>query len=239
MATVLTGIITPALRACGQIGAGASPTTEEQADCLIALNAMVMGLNNEGLMAYTNEEQTLTTAASDASYTIGASGDVNTTRPVEVLAAWGVDGSSVSQPPMRIIQDGEYAGIPNKTETADWPTRLLYRPSVGASAHGTIILHRVPNAIRTVKLLLRVPITEFAAVSTSLVLPPGWEEMYMANFCVRIAPTYETSAPPDIKELARNSKANIKRTNMRPLKAVTELPALLGQGSGGNILTGP
>jgi len=56
---------------------------------------------------------------------------------------------------------------------------------------------------------------------------------------VRIAPTYATSAPPAIKELARNSKANNKRTNMRPLKAVTELPALLGQGSSGNILTGP
>lgn len=239
MATVLTGIIAPALRACGQIGPGASPTSEEQADCLIALNAMVTGLNNEGLMAYTNEEQTLTVGASDASYTIGVSGDVNTTRPVKILAAWGVDGDNVSQPPMRIIDDDEYAAIDNKTDTADWPTLLLYRPSVGASAHGTIVLWPVPNATRTVKLLVRVPITEFAAVSTSLVLPPGWEEMYMSNFCVRIAPTYETSAPPDIKDLARISKANIKRTNMRPIKSFTELPALLGQAAGGNILSGP
>jgi hypothetical protein len=200
---------------------------------------MVTGLNNEGLMAYTNEEQTLTVGASDASYTIGTSGDVNTTRPVTILAAWGVDGDNVSQPPMRIINDDEYAAIDNKTDTADWPTKILYRPSVGASAHGTIILWPVPNATRTVKLLVRVPITEFAAVSTSLVLPPGWEEMYMSNFCVRIAPTYETTAPPDIKDLARISKANIKRTNMRTIKSFTELPALLGQASGGSILSGP
>jgi hypothetical protein len=239
VATVLTGIITPALQACGQVSAGESPTAAEQADCLIALNAMVTGLNNEGLMAYTNEEQTLTVGAGDASYTIGTSGDVNTTRPVKILAAWGVDGSSVSQPPMRIIDDDEYAAISDKTTEADWPTRLLYRPSVGASAHGTIILWPVPNATRTVKLLVRVPITTFAAVSTDLVLPPGWEEMYMSNFCVRIAPIFETSAPPDIKELARISKANIKRTNMRPMKAYTELPALLGQSCQSNILSGP
>lgn len=239
MATVLTGIITPALQALGQVAAGASPSTEEQADCLIALNAMVMGLNNEGLMAYTNEEQTLTTAASDASYTIGASGDVNTTRPVDVLAAWAVDASDISRPPMRIINDDEYAGIADKTTEGDYPTRLLYRPSVGASLHGTIIVWPVPNATRTVKLLLRVPLTEFAAVSTTLVLAPGWEEMFMANFCVRIAPIFERSAPPDIKELARTSKGNIKRANMRPIKAFSELPALLGQASGGNILSGP
>jgi hypothetical protein len=239
VATVLTGIITPALQALGQVASGATPTTAEQADCLIALNAMVSGFNNEGLMAYTNEEVTLTASDGDYSYTIGASGDVNTTRPVEILAAWGVDGSNVSQPPMRVITDDEYAAIPNKTEEADWPTKVLYRPTTGASLHGTIIFHPAPNATRTIKLLVRVPLTAFAAVSTDLVLPPGWEEMYMANFAVRIASSFETSASADIKELARVSKGNIKRTNMRPIKSFTELPALLGQACRGNILSGP
>ncbi len=226
-------IIDRSLRLLGQIGSGETASSDEATDGLEALNAMLDSWRNESLMAYANEEQTLTLANADSSYTIGTSGDVNTTRPVEIEAAWIVDSNSSY--PVRIIDDFEYALIPDKTTTSDWPDRLLYRPSM-ASSQGTIIVYPIPNATRTMKLLLRTPVTAFAATSTTVTLPPGWEKALAYNLALDLAPEFETEPSMAIVNGARESKAGIKRLNSRPIKSNSGLSELFGY-STANILT--
>lgn len=234
MATAQT-LIDRALRLIGQIGAGASPSSDESADALEALNDLIDDWRNEGLMCFALQEESLTLANADASYTIGATGDLATTRPVAIERAWIVD-DDVSHP-VRLITEQEYADIPAKTTAGDWPDRALYRPSI-TSDRGTLIVYPVPNATRTLKLLTRVPLAELAAVGTTVTLPPGYRKALIANLALEIAPEYQTSPSDEVVKMARESKANIKRINARPILAGNELGLMFGRGSS-NILSGP
>ena len=102
MATAAT-IINRALRLLGAISSGASADTDEMADGLIALNAMIDSWNNERLMIYAIQDESLTLVDGQASYTIGTSGNLNTTRPVSIEGAY-VRASSLDYP-VRILNE--------------------------------------------------------------------------------------------------------------------------------------
>lgn len=226
MATV-ANVIARSMRLLGQIGSGEAPTTDEYSDGLTALNAMLDSWRNDRLMCFAMQTLTLTLANGDDTYTIGTSGDVNTTRPVEIYSAYIV-ASNITYP-VRIINEAEYAAIPAKADTADWPDKLLFRPTV-ASSLATVIVHPVPNATRTMKLVARVPVTAFSATSDTVTLPPGWEEAMAANLAIRLAPEFETQPSPAVIQMAKEALAGIKRTNSaaQPKRLYTELALLAG-----------
>lgn len=226
MATVQT-IIDRSMRLLGQLGSGESPTPAETADALIAVNAMLDSWRNDRLMCFAFQTLSLTLANGDDTYTVGTSGDLNTTRPVDLLDAYIVE-SNVSYT-VEIIGEKEYASILDKTTTADWPNKILFRPSV-ASSQATVIVYPVPNATRTLKLVCRVPVTAFSAASDTVTLPPGWEEAMAANLAIRMAPEYETSPSPAIVQMAKESLSGIKKTNatVQPRRLNTQLATMFG-----------
>lgn len=234
MATAAT-LINRALRLLGQIPAGASPTTDESSDALIALNAMLSSWNNEKLLCFAYQTESLTLSSADSSYTIGTSGDLNTTRPVEIVRAWIT--SSDQDYPMAPLSEAEYAAIFDKTASADWPDRYLFRPTM-ASSLATFIVYPVPNATRTCKLVTRVVLAAFSATTDTVTLPPGWEEALATNLAIALAPEYETQASAEVRKMASNSLAGIKRTNAnaQPRRLYTELAVAFGANRG-NILT--
>ena len=234
MATVST-IINRSLRLIGQLPSGESPSTDEASDALISLNAMLSSWNNDKLMCFAYQTESLTLANGDSSYTIGTSGDLNTTRPVEIVRAWIT--SSDQDYPMRPLSEAEYAAIFDKTETADWPDRYLFRPTM-ASSLATFIVYPVPNATRTCKLVTRIVIAAFSATSDTVTLPPGWEEALASNLAIALAPEYGADVPAPVAKMARESLAGIKRTNAnaQPRRLYTELAVAFGANRG-NILT--
>lgn len=223
MATAQT-IIDRSLRLIGQIGAGLSPTADETADALEALNAMLMSWRNDRLMAYAIQTQDITVSASDTNVTIGPSGDLVSARPVRVENAYAVIDDMTYD--VRILNENEFAAIPDKTAQSDWPDRIwpqMTFPDV------TIWLYPIPTTTSTLRILTRVPLTEFSTAATTVSLPPGWEDAMAYNLAVRIAPEYETEASPTVKEMARSTIKSIKIINSRPQKLYTELPVLVGQ----------
>jgi hypothetical protein len=227
-----TTIITRALRLLGQIESGEDAGDDELSDGLIALNAMLDSWRNERLMCYALQEESLTLADGDAVYTIGPSGDLNTSRPVAIEAAWIVDSDGATHD-VEIITDADYAGIANKTTEGDWPDRAVYRPTMST---GTLVVYPVPNATRTLKLLTRVVIASLSS-GDSITLPPGWERALAFNLAIEIAPEYETAPSMEVMKIARESKAAIKRINT-PLVPVANETAAAFNASRGNILTG-
>lgn len=219
--------INRALRLLGQVEAGESPTSDESADALIALNAMLDSWRNDRLLCFAFQTESLTLANGDASYTIGTSGDLNTTRPVEIVEAWIT--SSDQDYPMRAMNEDEYAKIFDKTETADWPDRYLFRPSI-ASSQATFIVYPVPNATRTCKIVTRVVVSSFAAIADTVTLPPGWEEAIDANLAIALAPEYGVEPPQAVVKMARDALAGIKRTNAlaQPRRLGSDLYAMFG-----------
>lgn len=223
-------IIAGAIRKLGQTGAGEEPTDDEYADGLEALNALLDSWRNERLLCFSYRDETLPLEAGTASYSMGATGDLTTERPVEIKHAYIVDGDETY--PVRLIDEAWYAGIADKTEQSDWPDVLLFRPSmVGGNA--TIIVHPVPNAARTLKLVTRVPLTAFAATSDTVTLPPGWKRALTNNLAIEIAPEYEAQVPAGVAKAAADALAGIKRANRyaQPSVVGTELGAMFVGGT--------
>lgn len=223
-------LVNRALRLIGQIPAGEDATPDESDDALEALNAMLETWRNKRLMCFAMQEQSLSLTSGDNSYTIGPAGDLNTTRPVAIEAAWvAVDGYDH---PVRIIEDKEYALIPDKTQEGGYPEVANYKATM---ATGTLYVWPVQNTARTMKLLTRVPLSALTLAGT-VSLPPGWEEAIASNLAIRLAPEYEASPSAEVREMARDSMASIKAVNHRPIKGDSGLTGLVGHRSA-NIIT--
>jgi hypothetical protein len=225
-------IIERAMRLIGQLPAGGTPTVNEYADGLVALNAMISSWNNDRIMCFATREESLTLSSGTASYTIGPSGTLNTTRPVAIEAAY-VLSNGVSYD-VDVITDAQYAGIANKTAQSNFPEVIYYQPSMST---GTLYVYPVPNASATLKLITRTPLAAFAATSDTVTLPPGWEEALTYNLAVRFAPEFDTEAQPSVVQIATTSKASIKRANTKPAIMDGQI-ADLASGGSFNIFTG-
>lgn len=232
MATAAT-IIARSLRLLGQIPSGGTPSTEEYADGLTAVNAMLDSWRNDRLMCYARRDESLTMVVAQSSYSIGPSGDLSTTRPVRIDDAYVVYGT-LSDANIRILSDEEWDAIPDKTATSTWPNRINYRATMPT---GTLYAYPVPNAASVLHLLTWTPLTVFTAITDTVSLPPGWEEALASNLAINLAPEYETEPRPSVIKLATDSKAGIKRINGKPIKAYTELPYLVGGTRHANIET--
>lgn len=217
-------LISRAMRLIGVASVGETLSAEEVDAGLTALNAMLSSWRNERLMVYAIQEETLSMVASQSSYTIGPSGDLNTTRPVKIehafLRASGVDY------PVQIINDREYADIPEKTTDTDIIEKLYYAPSMST---GTLYVWPTPNTANVLHLFTWTPLSEIATSSTTITLPPGYEEMIVFNLAPRLAPEYGVQISQEVAGYAVDSMAAIKRINSQPIKAYTELPMFVGR----------
>lgn len=223
MATA-NSVIKRALRLIGVLASGETMSSEDAADGLEALNAMLDSWRNDRLMCYAIQDESLTLVSTQASYSIGPSGDLNTTRPVKIEAAY-VRASSTDYP-VTMLTDTEWDGIYNKASQSDCPEYAYYAPTMST---GTLYVWPVPNAANTLHLKTWTPLTSFSSLATVVTLPPGYEEALTFNLALRIAPEHGVSPSADVRETAITSKAGIKRVNSKPIKAYTELPKLVNQ----------
>lgn len=227
-------IIKRAMRLLGVLPSGGTPTTDEYADALEALNALLDSWRNEKLMCYAFRDESITPVASQSNYTIGDTGDLATNRPVAIESAY-VISSAVSYP-ITMRNELEYAAITSKASTADIPTDAYYNPTM---PNGTLWVWPVPTLTTpTIHIITRTPMLAFSTTATTAQLPPGWEEAMATNLAISIAPEYEREPSATVRKMAMESKANIKRINARPLKSFSELGVLLGR-SHTTILNGP
>jgi hypothetical protein len=234
MATAQT-LIDRALRLLGAIASGESPTAQESADALVALNNMIESWQLERLMVYTYADTAFTLTANDASYTVGPSANFNLTpRPSKIENIFVRDGSI--DYPVELVDQARWFAIPDKTTTSDIPSIAYYEPGYST---GTLLVWPVPSRAVSLHIVTWSVVSSFAATSTSVALPQGYERALAYNLAIEIAPEYQLQPPEAVVKIATDSLANIKRANQRPMIAYTELFPLLGGGqsdiySGGN-----
>lgn len=224
-------IINRATRLLGVLQPNTDLGANQSADALVALNAMQDGMRNDVGLCYAYQDESLTMVNGTNPYTIGTGGSLNTNRPVSIEDAYIV-ASNYSYY-VRIIEDDEYDSIPAKLTQSSWPDRINYRPTMPT---GTLYTYPVSNGTSAVlHLRTRVVLTAFVLTDT-IILPPGWEDMLAFNLAIALAPEYETQPSPVVMKAATDTKAAIKRLNLRPVKGSTGLPALVG-GLRSNIFT--
>jgi len=229
MATGQT-LVDRAGRLLGIVSSGTSLTSEESADALIAINAMLDSWRNDRLMCYALQDESLTLVDGDSSYTIGSGGQLNTTRPVSIEGCY-CRASDIDYT-VRLISFEEWNAIVDKTASSDIPEVAYYEPTM---ATGTLQVWPVPNTANVLHVTTRVPLTALV-LGTTVSLPPGWEEAIATNGAIAIAPEFQTEPSAAVIKMAKESLKGIKSINSRPVNAYTDLGAMFGA-SRSNIIT--
>lgn len=218
MATAQT-IIDRACRLLGTVSSGSSATAAESADALVALNAMLESWQLDKLMVYAVQDKTYTLAGSGA-ITLGAAGNI-TTRPDKIESAFVRSGDS--DYPLTERDLDWWVGVTDKTVTGDIPTDFYYE---GSYPQGVMNLYPVPSAANVLHVLMWVPFTAFAAVGTSVSLPPGYERALSYNLAIEMAPEFERQPSALVVKGAAESKAAIKKANSKPISSVSEIGSM-------------
>lgn len=216
MATGQT-LIDRACRLLGVVSSGDSASTDESADALIAMNAMIDSWRNDRLMAHAFVTESKAMVVGDSSYTFIAAGDFDGTRPVKIAEAYMTIGDT--DYPVEIITAQEWYAIEDKTTTSDLVEKVWYNPTMTS---GTVNVWPVPAATNTLTLVVWVPIADLA-LGTTVALPPGWEKAIAYNLAIEIAPEFGAQIPPAVAKGAVDSLAAIKRINSQPISGRSEL----------------
>jgi hypothetical protein len=228
-------LITAALKRIAVVGGGQTPSAEDSADALLRLNALLDSFATERLFIPSITRTTWTMVSGTAAYTVGSGGTVNVARPVYVQ---DVRFQDTSQSPtlemgLDLLTDQDYANIPQKSATSTYPTSYYYNPTFTGTGLATLTFWPVPTS-STLQGVLYAPatLTQIAALSTTLTLQPGYQWFLQEQLAVLLAPEFGIAASGELRESAREAKANIKRANIRLVEQATNEGYLLGGGGG-------
>lgn len=227
-------IISDALADIGAVDPLEALTADEAAHGLRKLNELLESWSNESLAVYQLLQEGFATVAGTASYTIGSGAAWNTARPLRIESAFLRD-SAANDTPLDVFNREEYDAIALKT-TRYRPEHLFYYPTV---ANGVVYLDGVPDAVYTVFLNSLKALQSFAALTTTVVLPPGYLRAIKSNLAIELAPGYQKTPSALLASIAMQSKAAIKRINSRTPKLSVADTAFQSEGrSGFNINIG-
>lgn len=209
-------LVTASLRLIGAAAPGESVSATEATDGLATLNRMISGFSNEKLMIYAKVREEFTLTANDGIYSMGSSGDFNTSRPQWIESATLEDQSQSPdvEIPIKIIRNAsEWAEIISKDATSTYPRYLFNEKTYPTD---TINLYPIPTAANKLVLYSVKPLTEISTLDTSVSVPAGYEECLIYNLAMRLAPEYGKQPSELVMMTAIESKASIKRVNHKP-----------------------
>lgn len=184
--TTARNIIEGAYKIAGMLGAGKTLGADEAADGLTMLIDMLNGMSlaDHNIHIFPIISKSL---SSGSSFTIGESGtpDWSTERPEWIASAY-TDATGIDKP-LRIIGKNEYNAIGSKSNVGppeylyydrDYPNgKLYFYPSIGGTA--ITVTMSVAIALSDAKDL---------ALTTTIDLPRGYDEMLKYNLALRVKP---------------------------------------------------
>ena len=208
--TTALDVIKRSMRLLGVYAIGETPSADESADALRALNAMLDSWANENLFVYAKTLDQIALTAGNGTYTIGPSGGTISARPNEVSSASYIDYQSVSYP-LSIATLNDFNQIPVKTLIAGIPNILYVLPNMPNS---TLQLWPVPSATMTLNLWSNKLLQSFSNLTDTLTLPPGYERALGYCLAEEMGPEFDVPVSPDIQKKALQARKVIKRTNV-------------------------
>lgn len=221
-------LIKGSLRLIGAIETGETPEAPESADALEVLNQLLesLSLSTQGVL--NQPSQNFSLVASQSTYTIGAGGNFNTITPVNIRDAFVTVGG-ISYP-IEIIGQERYDAIVNKTQTASFPTHLLFQ---NTAPLGNIVVWPVPSAANTLTLNASAQFAQIPTLSTVITTwPAGAARMIRYLLAIDLAEEYGSPIAQSLAMKAAEAKADYMRANARPMPPMTFDSALRFSGRG-------
>lgn len=198
------------------IGQGQTATSEQIADCLDDLNAMIGQWNRNRWLVYRLLDLSWVCDGSQT-YSIGASGqDVTiSVRPDRIEAAY-LRQLQPAQPqpvdwPVRIIESREdYSRITLKTmSTLAW--YLFYDPTY---PNGTLYPWPLPTSAYEMHILVKAVLDTYDNLSDDVILPPEYEEALVYNLASRLRATYGLDPDGAIDKFAAAALETVRTGNL-------------------------
>jgi len=209
MATAQT-VLEDALREIGCFPPDGAVSAGELNEGLNRLNRVVSALSLEGLLINAVTRETFTLTAGQASYTWYTGGNFNSARPAQILDASATIGTI--DYPVALIEGDDYEAIGNKTLRSDPASVLWFNP---AYPQAVVYLWPVPASGYSLNIQSLKPLTAFAALSTTVSLPDGYETVLILATAASWANTYGTALSLDQQRELRALKRRIKVANSR------------------------
>ena len=185
-------IIKDALVLCGGLEDDETPSAEQSAHALRALNRMVKAWSPKGLKAWAWNQLTLTLADGQTSYTIdpAGAGDLTADKPLEIRNARRVYSSQ--ETPIFIKSRQEYMDQVGKDDDGT-PIFIYYEPLIST---GVIYVWQVPDASAnsyTINFDARQYMDDFDNAQNDPYFPAEWLDALVYNLAFRLCPKYEVT----------------------------------------------
>jgi len=195
------------------------------------VNMLLGSLSARHLVQLTPTTESFTLVAGQSSYTIGVGANFNTSKPINITAAY------IGDDPVEVTTQGEY----NRWDTVSGRPRELYYDAGAtqtATPLGTIHLNPAPDAADTLTIDSLKYLTQFSGLTDTVTFPDAYLAMLTYNGAMACwRPLGRTGPPPpDIRMMAERTMKVIENMNARPMIIRTDVPGVI-QGQY-NILTG-
>lgn len=226
--TTALDIIKGALRKIGQYAPGETLDNDDSADALEQFNGMLDLWSNQHLAVYNNVETVLTLTTGKQSYTVGAGGDINITRPLRITNAYTrlTQGSSSVDYPCREVAFDQYAAIGLKSQPGPWPKAMYFNTSYPLA---TLYFWPVPSAGYEFHLWTDMVFAQAASLGAPISMPPGYVLGLQTNLACLLAPEYGVEPSRELKEQANQFKRLLKDMNAAPQAQVSYDGAIAGR----------
>lgn len=236
MSTTVRDLIKGSMRLISAIATGETPSSDELNDGLFSLNSMLDSWSTESLFIYATQKETFQLIPGKQTYTMGTGGDFATTRPQKIQMAFVelLGTSPTSELALDILTLDQWANIVTKNIQSTLPTKLYAEYT---NPLCTVNIFPAPATANNLNIYSWKPFSKFATLNDAIALPPGYERAIRYSLALEIAPEYGKQVSPDVQASAVNSKAAIKRMNIKPELMVCEI-GLSSDGRRFNILTG-
>lgn len=235
--TTVGDLCTEALRECGAIGIGQTPSAEDITGAQTRLQWMLQEWERKRWLVYHLETFSVLSTGAE-SYTVGPQADIDTgaasQRPNRLEAAYlrNLQNTAPNQIdyPLDILQAGEdYAKIDLKS-LESFPDTIYYEPSWPL---GRVRPWPVAQAsIYSIHIMIREQLpASFASLVTPFVIPYEYYTCMMTNLAIRLRPKYRIpSYPGDMLPMLAKTSLNTIRTSNTQIGRLVTSPSLSRNG---------
>lgn len=232
-------LATEAYRKIGYYAPGEVISDADAQQAFNTANDMLDSWSNESLTCFATLEQSGVMQPGVGSYTLGAGGVFNMTRPLKLIggpgAAYLMDTNG-SRYDVEVVPRDQWNLVTGNTlVNANVPMYLFYDSQ---NPLGVINVWPIPNIAWTLYWDSYLQLVDFVSIASTLTFPPGYKKAIQDCLAVELWPyCFKGDIPALLVELASKSKGNIKRTNIRENVAVYDVALTARTGNTYNVYT--
>jgi hypothetical protein len=213
MSTTPQNVINQALTLLGVLFPAQTPSPSMSADAFGRLNQMLASWSIDRLMVYAIEKQAFSITTGTAAYTWGSGGTWNASpKPIAMLAATAVTATGLRLP-LKLVTTAEWSEIADPAASSQAPQKLY---DDGEYPLSNIGIWPTPSANMTVEVYAWQPIPQFATLTDTLDMPPGYELAIVYGLAQMLAFVYGRPWTQENEEILQTAKNGIRSINAPP-----------------------